>query len=599
MVQFPIEASALRDTTDWLRRPNAWDDNAQGQEFSDQTLARIQFAAALVTAIDAGVIIDSRSLRVAADLIAADQQDDGSWRLDASASIGSPATYGTALATRAALRTLRRAEVEDLAGVVARGDRWLRAVEVKTVLDAAAVVAALGLADDPAAIRQRQTCLDIIVRGQAPSGGWGAYVTTATEPFDTAVVVLALADLLEAPGLAAPTVDERAGLERLIAAGRSFLLAEQLDDGSWVETTRPPGQQSYAQYISTSLDACLSLENLIDPMSLYMKRHAPVEPVPEVDEQRLAEAQVQRFPVEHSYMEDYVNPKDALAEEKKKLTEDLSEKRRRDPPEPVRDVLWFLLHNAQLADWQADCLAIIREEAYYFAPQRMTKIINEGWATWVHSKLMTTKLLQSPEVVEYCSRHASTLASSPGQLNPYRLGYSLLCDIEDRWNRGAHGREWSECDDYRKKVEWDTGAMDGRRKIFEVRRIHSDQTFLDAFLTPEFMKEQKLYIYGKDPRTGQTVILDRDPETVKPRLLREFTNLGQPIIEVLDANYENRAELLLTHCYEGNILREDHARETLENLFEIWTRPVHLQTEMEGKEVIWSYNGRGHMSRQA
>ena len=260
-----VEASALRDTTDWLRRPNAWDDNAQGQEFSDQTLARIQFAAALVTAIDAGVIIDSRSLRVAADLIAADQQDDGSWRLDASASIGSPATYGTALATRAALRTLRRAEVEDLAGVVARGDRWLRAVEVKTVLDAAAVVLALGLADDPAAIRQRQTCLDIIVRGQAPSGGWGAYVTTATEPFDTAVVVLALADLLEAPGLAAPTVDERAGLERLIAAGRSFLLAEQLDDGSWVETTRPPGQQSYAQYISTSGWATLALLATRDP----------------------------------------------------------------------------------------------------------------------------------------------------------------------------------------------------------------------------------------------------------------------------------------------------------------------------------------------
>ena len=128
-----------------------------------------------------------------------------------------------------------------------------------------AVVLALGLVDDPEAVRQRQTCLDIIVRGQAPSGGWGAYVTTATEPFDTAVVVLALADLLEAPGLAAPTVDERAGLERLIAAGRSFLLAEQLDDGSWVETTRPPGQQSYAQYISTSGWATLALLATRDP----------------------------------------------------------------------------------------------------------------------------------------------------------------------------------------------------------------------------------------------------------------------------------------------------------------------------------------------
>ena len=254
-----VKASALRDTTEWLRRPDAWDDNAQGQEFSDQTLARIQFAAALVSAIDAGVISDSRPLGVAAGLIAANQQDDGSWRLDVSASIGSPATHGTALATWAALRTLRRAEVEDLAGVVARGESWLRAVEVKAVLDAAAVVLALGLADDPKAVRQRQTCLDIIVRGQAPSGGWGAYLVTSTEPFDTAVVVLALVSLREAPGLAAPTVDERAGLERLIADGRSFLLAEQLDDGGWVETTRPPGQQSYAQHISTSGWATLAL----------------------------------------------------------------------------------------------------------------------------------------------------------------------------------------------------------------------------------------------------------------------------------------------------------------------------------------------------
>ena len=253
----PVEDEALRATTNWLRRPDAWDDNALGLEFSDQTLARIQFGAALVTAIDAGRVDDPTPLRVAAELIAADQQADGSWRLDSGGSIGSPATYGTALATWAALNTLRRAGTADLAPVIVRAERWLQEIEVKTVLDAAAVVLAIA-GSDGAAATQLQACLDIIMRGRASSGGWGAYLTSPTEPFDTAVVVLALVSLRDRPMMAAPTLD-RAGLDRLIENGRAFLLAEQLDDGSWIETTRPPGQQSYAQYVSTTGWATLAL----------------------------------------------------------------------------------------------------------------------------------------------------------------------------------------------------------------------------------------------------------------------------------------------------------------------------------------------------
>ena len=254
----PVEVEVLSGTTDWVQRPDAWDDNALGHAFSDQALARIQFAGALVTAIDAGLINDLRPLRAAADLIAGDQKEDGSWRLDSSGSIGSPATYGTALATWAALRALKRTGSSEVATVIGRAERWLREIEVKTVLDAAAVVLALGPASDPSASRQRTACVDIIVRGRAPSGGWGAYLTTSTESFDTAVVVLALVGLLEEPTLAAPGLD-KAELERLVVGGRRFLLDEQLEDGSWIETTRPPGQQSYAQYISTTGWATLAL----------------------------------------------------------------------------------------------------------------------------------------------------------------------------------------------------------------------------------------------------------------------------------------------------------------------------------------------------
>ena len=206
----------------------------------------------------AGEISDPAPLADAVALIAVDQTADGSWQLDTSGSIGSPATYGRALVTWAALRALRQAAVPDLNPVIARADAWVRGVEVQTVIDSAAVVLALGGADDTAALAQRQRCLELIMEGRAPSGGWGAYLTSAVEPFDTALVLLALQPLLGRPELAVPTIDAGT-LEGVMRGGRAFLLEEQLGDGSWVETTRPAGQQSYAQYISTTGWATLAL----------------------------------------------------------------------------------------------------------------------------------------------------------------------------------------------------------------------------------------------------------------------------------------------------------------------------------------------------
>jgi stage V sporulation protein R len=169
-----------------------------------------------------------------------------------------------------------------------------------------------------------------------------------------------------------------------------------------------------AETVEDFLDACLSIENLIDPMSLYVKREAAPEPIPDVDTERYAAGQVHRFDVKHRYMDPYVNPRTALQAEQKQIAADM-ERRKKGRLEPTRDVLNFLLHHAPLRDWQADCLDIVREEAYYFAPQAMTKILNEGWACWVHSKLMTTKLLAQSEFVDYCDKHSGTLSSAPGR----------------------------------------------------------------------------------------------------------------------------------------------------------------------------------------
>src|SRR5690606_4348087 len=170
------------------------------------------------------------------------------------------------------------------------------------------------------------------------------------------------------------------------------------------------------------------------------------------------------------------------------------------------------------------------------------------------------------ELIDYADHHSGTMATAPGRLNPYKLGIELWRDIEERWNKGRHGADWEACTDFRVRDAWDTGAMKGQEKIYEVRRLYNDVTFIDEFLTPDFVRRHGLFTYEYDQRTGRYVISDRDFEAVKEKLLFMLTNFGQPTIDLVDANFLNRGELLLVHRYEGVPLKLDHALETLENL---------------------------------
>jgi squalene cyclase len=249
--------TAIDDTLAWLREPQRWNHNKTTGGIDDKPLARIQFAGALRLAVDAGLAPEA-ALADAAGVVAADQHRDGSWRLDTSQSLGSPTTYGTALATWAATRTLHDAARDDLAPAVARARSWLRTASVETLVDAAAVVLALGRDSDRDAQTQRQRALDTVKRGQSSSGGWGPYTTVGPEAFDTALVTLALIDLAGQPSLASPAYTA-AEWRRAITRGRDYLRQQQLADGSWPETTRPPNQESYAQRISTTGWALLAL----------------------------------------------------------------------------------------------------------------------------------------------------------------------------------------------------------------------------------------------------------------------------------------------------------------------------------------------------
>jgi hypothetical protein len=244
----PVPPAALADTTAWLARPGGWDRNGGQGSFSDKKLARLQFAAALAEAGAAGLVKDDRALAEAARLVADLQDKDGPWVVVSSGTLGSPTTHGNALATSLARATLQRADARRYRGAVAKADRWLRAAPVETVLDAAAVLLALGKADDAGASAQRRRCLERLRKGESRGGGWGPYVSSSPEVFDTAVVLLALAGQEQ-------TAEVRAWSRR----GRAYLLAAQEKDGSWAETTRPSGAESYAQRVSTSAWATLAL----------------------------------------------------------------------------------------------------------------------------------------------------------------------------------------------------------------------------------------------------------------------------------------------------------------------------------------------------
>jgi stage V sporulation protein R len=186
------------------------------------------------------------------------------------------------------------------------------------------------------------------------------------------------------------------------------------------------------------------------------------------------------------------------------------------------------------------------------------------------------------------------MASSPTQLNPYKLGIELFRDIEDRWNRGAFGREYEDCDDYVRRRDWNTNAGLGREKIFEVRKIHNDLTFIDEFLTLDFVREHKLFRFGYNPSSEAYEIESREFPKVKQQLLSSLTNRGRPIIAVVDGNYKNRGELFLSHDFSGVELHIEYAKDTLANLQRLWNRPVHIETVLEGNRAVLSFDGTEH-----
>jgi len=342
------------------------------------------------------------------------------------------------------------------------------------------------------------------------------------------------------------------------------------------------------------IDTCLSIENLIDLHAPMIRRRVADKPGnDENDECKNQPDEIPRLRVQRRYLDPYINPAEFIEQQKKKLIEE-RKKAKRFPAGPERDVLLTLMEHAPLNRWQRDVLGIIREEAYYLSPQGQTKIMNEGWASYWHSTISTQRSLNDAEIIDFADHHSGTMGTRPGSLNPYKLGIELYRYIEDKWNRGRFGKEYEECGDLDKKRRWNKKLGLGREKIFEVRKLHNDVTFIDEFLDEEFSFQQKLFGYHYNKRSGNWEIDTRAFKQIKTRLLFSLTNFGQPVIEVIDLNHLNRGELLMVHRHEGIDLKLDWAQATMEAIHRIWTRPVLVRTVVGDKHTILRFDGQEH-----
>jgi len=350
---------------------------------------------------------------------------------------------------------------------------------------------------------------------------------------------------------------------------------------------RRHAERQGAETVERFIDACLTLENLIDPHSMFVTREdraasaAPGRGVGHLAQTSDEEPsgpdpfRAEKLPAK-AYMDPFINPPAEMDRQRALHADRERAEKGRFPARPTRDVLLFLLRHATLAEWQQDVLGIVRDEAYYYAPQAMTKVMNEGWATYWHSKLMTRHFLDAKEIVHYADQHSGVVHMPPGGFNPYKIGLELFKDIERRWDAGQHGPRWEDTRELGAKEAFDDASGLGRAKIFEVRRIYNDVSFIDEFLTEEFVERHKMYQHKRDPQTGEAKIVSRDYARVKGTLLHHLTNAGQPFIYVVDGNYLNRGELFLAHRFAGVEVEVARASEVLASLRLVWGRPVHL-----------------------
>ncbi len=284
------------------------------------------------------------------------------------------------------------------------------------------------------------------------------------------------------------------------------------------------------------------------------------------------------------------------------------------PPVPEYDILKYLLEKSSKMKkaWIYDIVDVIRRQRAVISPVIQTSILNEGWATYWHVRILRQvareKLITPAECEQAIKFHAEVTQKSRKDFNVYSVGLAFWEMIHDKWDKGKFGPDWDRCRDRYEKDNWDKKLMQGDKKIFELRKILCNRMAIDNYFDDDFIRQEELYLWKSeiDKNTKEEIftITQDNPEAIRQILSRKFGSHG-PLVAVVDGNYNNNGELFLKHYFSGSELDPKNECGALEKLYFFWRKTVHLSTyemgeydegkkEFQLKELIHSYNIRGH-----
>ena len=270
---------------------------------------------------------------------------------------------------------------------------------------------------------------------------------------------------------------------------------------------------------------------------------------------------------------------------------------RRFPEEPQENLLYFIEKNAPLLEpWQREIVRIVRKVAQYFYPQRQTQVMNEGWATFWHHKLLNTLYddghLTDGMMIEWLKSHTNVVYQPLvghkhySGINPYALGFAMYTDIkricekptdEDRaWFPGMAGKDWLETIDH---------AM----------RNFKDESFIGQYLSPQLMRDFRLFSIVDDEKESELEVSAIHDEAgyraVREALSHQY-DLGsrEPNIQVWSVNLRGDRSLTLRHTQHNDRPLHDSAQEVLKHVSRLWGFGVHLDS-VDGQGTVtkhWS-----------
>lgn len=311
------------------------------------------------------------------------------------------------------------------------------------------------------------------------------------------------------------------------------------------------------------LDAVLAIQEHIDPSIMRPKQ-------PELE----AADEEKATPIKTPY-DDLWN-----LDQKQPTNKDKRPKVEKIPPRPEKDLLLFILENSRaLEEWQRDILTMMREEMLYFWPQLETKIMNEGWASYWHQRILREMDLTSDETINFAKLNADVVQPSKTRINPYYLGLKIFEDIEKRYDHPTEEMK-----------RYGVKPYSGREKMFEVREVESDISFIRNYLTKELAQQEDLYLFEK--KKSDYLITTKDYEAVRDQLVSMRVNGGFPYIVVENGDYLRNGELYLLHRYEETELDVQYLEHVLPYIHQLWGRIVHMETYVDNKQIVFSYDGK-------